>query len=453
MNILDFLSQKTKRDKTELILIIGVSGLLLLIVIGLVISHFFGDGANNYDVVSVQYGASQTEHTQAQHSVETQMLYSNNEGNNNDKSNNNQDSNQNSQKNSQQNSNQNSQQNSQTNANGNHQQAETLEEHSNNNIDNAENHRENNIANNAENNPEKVNITEEILPENNVANNAANNAENTNIQIAQQKEDIEQLQQQLQQLQQQLQQQKQQQNDIINNINNNNNNNNNQFQESFATENVTENADTNTNIASVNYTNNNENNNNNNNNNNNFIEENNETDGKDNTQNNQQNNNNINIAELDTLNVSSGQFDNVETLSQSISQQLNMLENEKRIVREQRSKNAKEDSKDGGRRVLKNFINFNDFLIATKHYEYYVSFSLKVILTSPNYKKRFTDTNKDMLHNSIMKIMEQQDIKTFKNDKEMLAQQVKDLINGFFHQPNLVKEVEFKNFLIQESRK
>lgn len=425
MNILDFLSQKTKRDKTELILIIGVSGLLLLIVIGLVISHFFGDGANNYDVVSVQYGASQTEHTQAQHSVETQMLYSNNEGNNNDKSNDNQDSNQNSQKNSQQNSNQNSQQNSQANANGNHQQAETLEEHSNNNINNAENHRE---------------------------NNAANNAENTNIQIAQQKEDIEQLQQQLQQLQQQLQQQKQQQNDIINNINNNNNNNN-QFQESFATENVTENADTNTNIASVNYTNNNENNNNNNNNNNNFIEENNETDGKDNTQNNQQNNNNINVAELDTLNVSSGQFDNVETLSQSISQQLNMLENEKRIVREQRSKNAKEDSKYGGRRVLKNFINFNDFLIATKHYEYYVSFSLKVILTSPNYKKRFTDTNKDTLHNSIMKIMEQQDIKTFKNDKEMLAQQVKDLINGFFHQPNLVKEVEFKNFLIQESRK
>lgn len=425
MNILDFLSQKTKRDKTELILIIGVSGLLLLIVIGLVISHFFGDGANNYDVVSVQYGASQTEHTQAQHSVETQMLYSNNEGNNNDKSNDNQDSNQNSQKNSQQNSNQNSQQNSQTNANGNHQQAETLEEHSNNNIDNAENHRENNTANNAENNPEKVNIAEEILPENNVANNAANNAENTNIQIAQQKEDIEQLQQQLQQLQQQLQQQKQQQNDIINNINNNNNNNN-QFQESFATENVTENADTNANIASVNYTNNNENNN---------------------------NNNNINVAELDTLNVSSGQFDNVETLSQSISQQLNMLENEKRIVREQRSKNAKEDSKYGGRRVLKNFINFNDFLIATKHYEYYVSFSLKVILTSPNYKKRFTDTNKDMLHNSIMKIMEQQDIKTFKNDKEMLAQQVKDLINGFFHQPNLVKEVEFKNFLIQESRK
>lgn len=422
MNILDFLSQKTKRDKTELILIIGVSGLLLLIVIGLVISHFFGDGANDYDVVSVQYGASQTEHTQAQHSVETQMLYSNNEGNNNDKSNDNQDSNQNSQKNSQQNSNQNSQQNSQANANGNHQQAETLEEHSNNNIDNAENHRENNIA---------------------------NNAENTNIQIAQQKEDIEQLQQQLQQLQQQLQQQKQQQNDIINNINNNNNNNN-QFQESFATENVTENADKNANIASVNYTNNNENNNNNN---NNFIEENNETDGKDNTQNNQQNNNNINVAELDTLNVSSGQFDNVETLSQSISQQLNMLENEKRIVREQRSKNAKEDSKDGGRRVLKNFINFNDFLIATKHYEYYVSFSLKVILTSPNYKKRFTDTNKDMLHNSIMKIMEQQDIKTFKNDKEMLAQQVKDLINGFFHQPNLVKEVEFKNFLIQESRK
>ena len=425
MNILDFLSQKTKRDKTELILIIGVSGLLLLIVIGLVISHFFGDGANNYDVVSVQYGASQTEHTQAQHSVETQMLYSNNEGNNNDKSNDNQDSNQNSQKNSQQNSNQNSQQNSQANANGNHQQAETLEEHSNNNIDNAENHRENNTANNAENNPEKVNIAEEILPENNVANNAANNAENTNIQIAQQKEDIEQLQQQLQQLQQQLQQQKQQQNDIINNINNNNNNNN-QFQESFATENVTENADTNANIASVNYTNNNENNN---------------------------NNNNINVAELDTLNVSSGQFDNVETLSQSISQQLNMLENEKRIVREQRSKNAKEDSKYGGRRVLKNFINFNDFLIATKHYEYYVSFSLKVILTSPNYKKRFTDTNKDMLHNSIMKIMEQQDIKTFKNDKEMLAQQVKDLINGFFHQPNLVKEVEFKNFLIQESRK
>lgn len=411
MNILDFLSQKTKRDKTELILIIGVSGLLLLIVIGLVISHFFGDGANNYDVVSVQYGASQTEHTQAQHSVETQMLYSNNEGNNNDKSNDNQDSNQNSQKNSQQNSNQNSQQNSQANANGNYQQAETLEEHSNNNIDNAENHRENNTANNAENNPEKVNIAEEILPENNVANNAANNAENTNIQIAQQKEDIEQLQQQLQQLQQQLQQQKQQQNDIINNINNNNNNNNN------------------------------------------FIEENNETDGEDNTQNNQQNNNNINIAELDTLNVSSGQFDNVETLSQSISQQLNMLENEKRIVREQRSKNAKEDSKYSGRRVLKNFINFNDFLIATKHYEYYVSFSLKVILTSPNYKKRFTDTNKDMLHNSIMKIMEQQDIKTFKNDKEMLAQQVKDLINGFFHQPNLVKEVEFKNFLIQESRK
>lgn len=451
MNILDFLSQKTKRDKTELILIIGVSGLLLLIVIGLVISHFFGDGANNYDVVSVQYGASQTEHTQAQHSVETQMLYSNNEGNNNDKSNDNQDSNQNSQKNSQQNSNQNSQQNSQANANGNHQQAETLEEHSNNNIDNAENHRENNTANNAENNPEKVNIAEEILPENNVANNAANNAENTNIQIAQQKEDIEQLQQQLQQLQQQLQQQKQQQNDIINNINNNNNNN--QFQESFATENVTENADKNANIASVNYTNNNENNNNNNNNNNNFIEKNNETDGKDNTQNNQQNNNNINVAELDTLNVSSGQFDNVETLSQSISQQLNMLENEKRIVREQRSKNAKEDSKYGGRRVLKNFINFNDFLIATKHYEYYVSFSLKVILTSPNYKKRFTDTNKDMLHNSIMKIMEQQDIKTFKNDKEMLAQQVKDLINGFFHQPNLVKEVEFKNFLIQESRK
>ena len=426
MNILDFLSQKTKRDKTELILIIGVSGLLLLIVIGLVISHFFGDGANNYDVVSVQYGASQTEHTQAQHSVETQMLYSNNEGNNNDKSNDNQDSNQNSQKNSQQNSNQNSQQNSQTNANGNHQQAETLEEHSNNNIDNAENHRENNTANNAENNLEKVNIAEEILPENNVANNAANNAENTNIQIAQQKEDIEQLQQQLQQLQQQLQQQKQQQNDIINNINNNNNNNN-QFQESFATENVTENADKNANIASVNYTNNNENNNN--------------------------NNNNINVAELDTLNVSSGQFDNVETLSQSISQQLNMLENEKRIVREQRSKNAQENSKDGGRRVLKNFINFNDFLIATKHYEYYVSFSLKVILTSPNYKKRFTDTNKDMLHNSIMKIMEQQDIKTFKNDKEMLAQQVKDLINGFFHQPNLVKEVEFKNFLIQESRK
>lgn len=425
MNILDFLSQKTKRDKTELILIIGVSGLLLLIVIGLVISHFFGDGANNYDVVSVQYGASQTEHTQAQHSVETQMLYSNNEGNNNDKSNDNQDSNQNSQKNSQQNSNQNSQQNSQANANGNHQQAETLEEHSNNNIDNAENHRE---------------------------NNTANNAENTNIQIAQQKEDIEQLQQQLQQLQQQLQQQKQQQNDIINNINNNNNNNN-QFQESFATENVTENADTNTNIASVNYTNNNENNNNNNNNNNNFIEKNNETDGEDNTQNNQQNNNNINVAELDTLNVSSGQFDNVETLSQSISQQLNMLENEKRIVREQRSKNAQENSKDGGRRVLKNFINFNDFLIATKHYEYYVSFSLKVILTSPNYKKRFTDTNKDMLHNSIMKIMEQHDIKTFKNDKEMLAQQVKDLINGFFHQPNLVKEVEFKNFLIQESRK
>lgn len=423
MNILDFLSQKTKRDKTELILIIGVSGLLLLIVIGLVISHFFGDGANNYDVVSVQYGASQTEHTQAQHSVETQMLYSNNEGNNNDKSNDNQDSNQNSQKNSQQNSNQNSQQNSQTNANGNHQQAETLEEHSNNNIDNAENYRENNTANNAENNPEKVNIAEEILPENNVANNAANNAENTNIQIAQQKEDIEQLQQQLQQLQQQLQQQKQQQNDIINNINNNNNNNN-QFQESFATENVTENADTNANIASVNYTNNNEN-----------------------------NNNNINVAELDTLNVSSGQFDNVETLSQSISQQLNMLENEKRSVREQRSKNAQENSKDGGRRVLKNFINFNDFLIATKHYEYYVSFSLKVILTSPNYKKRFTDTNKDMLHNSIMKIMEQQDIKTFKNDKEMLAQQVKDLINGFFHQPNLVKEVEFKNFLIQESRK
>lgn len=411
MNILDFLSQKTKRDKTELILIIGVSGLLLLIVIGLVISHFFGDGANNYDVVSVQYGASQTEHTQAQHSVETQMLYSNNEGNNNDKSNDNQDSNQNSQKNSQQNSNQNSQQNSQANANGNHQQAETLEEHSNNNIDNAENHRENNTANNAENNPEKVNIAEEIFPENNVANNAANNAENTNIQIAQQKEDIEQLQQQLQQLQQQLQQQKQQQNDIINNINNNNNNNNN------------------------------------------FIEENNETDGEDNTQNNQQNNNNINIAELDTLNVSSGQLDNVETLSQSISQQLNMLENEKRIVREQRSKNAKEDSKYGSRRVLKNFINFNDFLIATKHYEYYVSFSLKVILTSPNYKKRFTDTNKDMLHNSIMKIMEQQDIKTFKNDKEMLAQQVKDLINGFFHQPNLVKEVEFKNFLIQESRK
>lgn len=411
MNILDFLSQKTKRDKTELILIIGVSGLLLLIVIGLVISHFFGDGANNYDVVSVQYGASQTEHTQAQHSVETQMLYSNNEGNNNDKSNDNQDSNQNSQKNSQQNSNQNSQQNSQANANGDHQQAETLEEHSNNNIDNAENHRENNTANNAENNPEKVNIAEEILPENNVANNAANNAENTNIQIAQQKEDIEQLQQQLQQLQQQLQQQKQQQNDIINNINNNNNNNNN------------------------------------------FIEENNETDGEDNTQNNQQNNNNINISELDTLNVSSGQFDNVETLSQSISQQLNMLENEKRIVREQRSKNAQENSKDGGRRVLKNFINFNDFLIATKHYEYYVSFSLKVILTSPNYKKRFTDTNKDMLHNSIMKIMEQQDIKTFKNDKEMLAQQVKDLINGFFHQPNLVKEVEFKNFLIQESRK
>lgn len=426
MNILDFLSQKTKRDKTELILIIGVSGLLLLIVIGLVISHFFGDGANNYDVVSVQYGASQTEHTQAQHSVETQMLYSNNEGNNNDKSNDNQDSNQNSQKNSQQNSNQNSQQNSQANANGNHQQAETLEEHSNNNIDNAENHRENNTANNAENNLEKVNIAEEILPENNVANNAANNAENTNIQIAQQKEDIEQLQQQLQQLQQQLQQQKQQQNDIINNINNNNNNNN-QFQESFATENVTENADKNANIASVNYTNNNENNNN--------------------------NNNNINVAELDTLNVSSGQLDNVETLSQSISQQLNMLENEKRIVREQRSKNAKEDSKYGGRRVLKNFINFNDFLIATKHYEYYVSFSLKVILTSPNYKKRFTDTNKDMLHNSIMKIMEQQDIKTFKNDKEMLAQQVKDLINGFFHQPNLVKEVEFKNFLIQESRK
>ena len=425
MNILDFLSQKTKRDKTELILIIGVSGLLLLIVIGLVISHFFGDGANNYDVVSVQYGASQTEHTQAQHSVETQMLYSNNEGNNNDKSNDNQDSNQNSQKNSQQNSNQNSQQNSQTNANGNHQQAETLEEHSNNNIDNAENYRENNTANNAENNPEKVNIAEEILPENNVANNAANNAENTNIQIAQQKEDIEQLQQQLQQLQQQLQQQKQQQNDIINNINNNNNNNN-QSQESFATENVTENADKNANIASVNYTNNNENNN---------------------------NNNNINVAELDTLNVSSGQFDNVETLSQSISQQLNMLENEKRIVREQRSKNAKEDSKYGSRRVLKNFINFNDFLIATKHYEYYVSFSLKVILTSPNYKKRFTDTNKDMLHNSIMKIMEQQDIKTFKNDKEMLAQQVKDLINGFFHQPNLVKEVEFKNFLIQESRK
>lgn len=448
MNILDFLSQKTKRDKTELILIIGVSGLLLLIVIGLVISHFFGDGANNYDVVSVQYGASQTEHTQAQHSVETQMLYSNNEGNNNDKSNDNQDSNQNSQKNSQQNSNQNSQQNSQANTNGNHQQAETLEEHSNNNIDNAENHRENNTANNAENNPEKVNIAEEILPENNVANNAANNAENTNIQIAQQKEDIEQLQQQLQQLQQQLQQQKQQQNDIINNINNNNNNN--QFQESFATENVTENADTNTNIASVNYTNNNENNNNNN---NNFIEKNNETDGKDNTQNNQQNNNNINVAELDTLNVSSGQFDNVETLSQSISQQLNMLENEKRIVREQRSKNAQENSKDGGRRVLKNFINFNDFLIATKHYEHYISFSLKVILTSPNYKKRFTDTNKDMLHNSIMKIMEQQDIKTFKNDKEMLAQQVKDLINGFFHQPNLVKEVEFKNFLIQESRK
>lgn len=427
MNILDFLSQKTKRDKTELILIIGVSGLLLLIVIGLVISHFFGDGANNYDVVSVQYGASQTEHTQAQHSVETQMLYSNNEGNNNDKSNDNQDSNQNSQKNSQQNSNQNSQQNSQANANGNHQQAETLEEHSNNNIDNSENHRENNTANNAENNPKKVNIAEEILPENNVANNAANNAENTNIQIAQQKEDIEQLQQQLQQLQQQLQQQKQQQNDIINNINNNNNNNNNQFQESFATENVTENADKNANIASVNYTNNNENNNN--------------------------NNNNINVAELDTLNVSSGQLDNVETLSQSISQQLNMLENEKRIVREQRSKNAKEDSKYGGRRVLKNFINFNDFLIATKHYEYYVSFSLKVILTSPNYKKRFTDTNKDMLHNSIMKIMEQQDIKTFKNDKEMLAQQVKDLINGFFHQPNLVKEVEFKNFLIQESRK
>ena len=424
MNILDFLSQKTKRDKTELILIIGVSGLLLLIVIGLVISHFFGDGANNYDVVSVQYGASQTEHTQAQHSVETQMLYSNNEGNNNDKSNDNQDSNQNSQKNSQQNGSQNSQQNSQANANDNHQQAETLEEHSNNNIDNAENHRENNTA-----------------------NNAANNAENTNIQIAQQKEDIEQLQQQLQQLQQQLQQQKQQQNDIINNINNN------QFQESFATENVTENADTNANIASVNYTNNNENNNNNNNNNNNFIEKNNETDGENNTQNNQQNNNNINIAELDTLNVSSGQFDNVETLSQSISQQLNMLENEKRIVREQRSKNAKEDSKDGGRRVLKNFINFNDFLIATKHYEYYVSFSLKVILTSPNYKKRFTDTNKDMLHNSIMKIMEQQDIKTFKNDKEMLAQQVKDLINGFFHQPNLVKEIEFKNFLIQESRK
>lgn len=422
MNILDFLSQKTKRDKTELILIIGVSGLLLLIVIGLVISHFFGDGANNYDVVSVQYGASQTEHTQAQHSVETQMLYSNNEENNNDKSNDNQDSNQNSQKNSQQNSNQNSQQNSQANANGNHQQAETLEEHSNNNIDNAENHRE---------------------------NNTANNAENTNIQIAQQKEDIEQLQQQLQQLQQQLQQQKQQQNDIINNINNNNNNNN-QFQESFATENVTENADTNTNIASVNYTNNNENNNNNN---NNFIEENNETDGENNTQNNQQNNNNINVAELDTLNVSSSQFDNVETLSQSISQQLNMLENEKRIVREQRSKNAQENSKDGGRRVLKNFINFNDFLIATKHYEHYVSFSLKVILTSPNYKKRFTDTNKDMLHNSIMKIMEQQDIKTFKNDKEMLAQQVKDLINGFFHQPNLVKEVEFKNFLIQESRK
>lgn len=449
MNILDFLSQKTKRDKTELILIIGVSGLLLLIVIGLVISHFFGDGANNYDVVSVQYGASQTEHTQAQHSVETQMLYSNNEGNNNDKSNDNQDSNQNSQKNSQQNSNQNSQQNSQANANGNHQQAETLEEHSNNNIDNAENHRENNTANNAENNLEKVNIAEEILPENNVANNTANNAENTNIQIAQQKEDIEQLQQQLQQLQQQLQQQKQQQNDIINNINNNNNNNN-QFQESFATENVTENADTNINIASVNYTNNNENNNNNN---NNFIEKNNETDGKDNTQNNQQNNNKINVAELDTLNVSSGQFDNVETLSQSISQQLNMLENEKRIVREQRSKNAQENSKDGGRRVLKNFINFNDFLIATKHYEYYVSFSLKVILTSPNYKKRFTDTNKDMLHNSIMKIMEQQDIKTFKNDKEMLAQQVKDLINGFFHQPNLVKEVEFKNFLIQESRK
>ena len=425
MNILDFLSQKTKRDKTELILIIGVSGLLLLIVIGLVISHFFGDGANNYDVVSVQYGASQTEHTQAQHSVETQMLYSNNEGNNNDKSNDNQDSNQNSQKNSQQNSNQNSQQNSQANANGNHQQAETLEEHSNNNIDNAENYRENNTANNAENNPEKVNIAEEILPENNVANNATNNAENTNIQIAQQKEDIEQLQQQLQQLQQQLQQQKQQQNDIINNINNNNNNNN-QSQESFATENVTENADKNANIASVNYTNNNENNN---------------------------NNNNINVAELDTLNVSSGQFDNVETLSQSISQQLNMLENEKRIVREQRSKNAKEDSKYGSRRVLKNFINFNDFLIATKHYEYYVSFSLKVILTSPNYKKRFTDTNKDMLHNSIMKIMEQQDIKTFKNDKEMLAQQVKDLINGFFHQPNLVKEVEFKNFLIQESRK
>lgn len=411
MNILDFLSQKTKRDKTELILIIGVSGLLLLIVIGLVISHFFGDGANNYDVVSVQYGASQTEHTQAQHSVETQMLYSNNEGNNNDKSNNNQDSNQNSQKNSQQNSNQNSQQNSQANANGNHQQTETLEEHSNNNIDNAENHRENNTANNAENNLEKVNIAEEILPENNVANNTANNAENTNIQIAQQKEDIEQLQQQLQQLQQQLQQQKQQRNDIINNINNNNNNNNN------------------------------------------FIEENNETDGENNTQNNQQNNNNINVAELDTLNVSSGQFDNVETLSQSISQQLNMLENEKRIVREQRSKNAQENSKDGGRRVLKNFINFNDFLIATKHYEYYVSFSLKVILTSPNYKKRFTDTNKDMLHNSIMKIMEQQDIKTFKNDKEMLAQQVKDLINGFFHQPNLVKEVEFKNFLIQESRK
>lgn len=436
MNILDFLAKKTKRDKTELIIIIGVGGLLLLIVIGFIISHF-GSNNSNYDVVSIQYGASEMEYTPPQYTVETQMLNSNNNSDNKDKDKGKDTQNQ---QNSQSSKNsQNQQNNNENNQPATAQLTNPIDIQQANSVINQNTNQTENQNQNQNENVNPQNLPENI--ENLVANapvELVDNAENAivvdNITVNNTNKNIE--------------------NDVSNNNNVNNGVNNNVNNNNINNNNINNNNNTDTIITNENSEN---------------IElknaitkvvandKNVSIDGNLNTNNNDNSNNNNynnNTQDIDTLNINSNQINNVEQLSQNISQQLKLLNSEKHKRTIQNNQNSQSGSKikNYNNSKIKNYINFDNFLIATENYEYYVSFNLKVILNSPKYTQRFTNTNEDMLFNSITKLVEQKDIKTLRYEKPLLVEEIKNLINGFFHQPNLVKDVEFRNFLVQKRR-
>lgn len=456
MNILDFLAKKTKRDKTELVIIIGVTGLLLLIVIGFIISNFSSD-KNNYDIVSIQYGSSQTEYTPPQHSVETKMLYSDPENNKNENRNNDNNKNQQSQQSQQNNPNQQANANSNPNPNAPQNNMQNMQMQDMQSI----------LPENLNDVPvELVNDTEnaqivENIPEN-IQKNIQNIANNENIENTNNNNQNNNSNKQNEELN--LNEQKNDKNLLENNNTNTNTNTNSNNANNKQNENIVSNNTTNENTNPENINNklvmandatNNTSNISNINNINNVNATNNESlDNLANLDNSiynkPENNNNNNVIDGDTLNVNSNKTNDVEQISQNISQQIQELNN----ASQKRKKQAQSNSIRNNPNIkYKNVVNLEHFLFATTGYEYYVSFSLRIVLNNPNYAQRFNNTNQNILQNSITKMLENKDIKVIRYEKPQLVEEMKTLINSFFHQPNLVKDIEFKDFLVQKNNK